>query len=168
MNAMQKTSPSQHKDDAQITNILKVPKLKLKLSQPFQKHVESEQSSTESDSESDNDNDNEDDDNDTMMQMNMSNDPSTVDHHQPQQPQQTLPFSLAEQQQLEHYPYDANNTLEQINRFTENANESGSRQRICQPIPMRKCKVLMMNFQRITLYSMHHCHQNQLQCQPHK
>lgn len=126
MNAMQKTSISQQKDDEQM----KVPKLTLKLSKSFQKSMESEQSSTESDSGSDNDNDNEEEENDTAMQGGMSNEMNS-DHHQINRNNQTLALSSAEHQeqlqQHEQYPYDANDSLfESSDRFTNNANESES------------------------------------------
>lgn len=130
MNAMQKTSTTQQKDGGgggDDQQQMKVPKLKLKLSKPFEKPDESEQSSTESDSGSDNEND--DEENDTAMMSGMSTEMNSNDldqHHQ------ALAFNhqsddQQQQQQHEQHPYDANNSfLDASNRFAaENANESG-------------------------------------------
>lgn len=135
MHAMQKTSSS-HQDDDEPETLLKVPKLKLKLSKPFQKLIESEQWSTESDSGSDNDNYNENEDGENGDGVSHELNSNELNHHQYQLQQQTLPFSSDEQQQQEqhhhqqqheHYPYDANNSvLEMANQFADNANESGS------------------------------------------
>lgn len=121
MSAMQKTSVSQPKDEEQ-----KVPKLKLKLTQPFQNPVESEQSSTESDSDSDNEN--EDEENATHEQSNMSNEIGTNDTELQLQQQQLS--QLPEQQLQQQYPYDGSSCLMDTSNITtnheENLNESVS------------------------------------------
>lgn len=130
MNAMQKTSTSQQKDGGggDDQQQMKVPKLKLKLSKPFEKPDESEQSSTESDSGSDNEND--DEENDNAMMSGMSTEMNSNDlnqHHQALAFNHQSNDQKLQQQQHEQHPYDANNSfLDASNRFAaENANESG-------------------------------------------
>lgn len=114
MNAMQK--PEGTEDTS-----LKVPKLKLKLSMPFQNPIESEQSSTESDSDSDNDED-ENVSHEQENSLNEINEPIQKElEHQP--------FS---HQEIENQPYsyDGDNSLLKTgnnnNNYEDGANESGS------------------------------------------
>lgn len=109
MSAMQRVEDSE--------TSLKVPKLKLKLTKPFQNPVESEQSSTESDSDSENENDN--DENVSHEQDNTLIDAGSngkgMDIEQLSFPQ---PKDEAQQ-----YPSNAiNNNIS----FDESLNESGS------------------------------------------
>lgn len=137
---MQKTSTSQQQQQKDDDNdeqmpLLKVPKLTLKLSKPYEKPVDSEQSSTESDSGSDNENDDEENDNDNANGMSTEMNCNDLNQHDLGIPSTEYPFSSGEQQQQqpqhfqqhEQYAYDANNSLLDVSdRFAENANDSGS------------------------------------------
>lgn len=119
MSAMQNVEKSQ--------TSLKVPKLKLKLTQPFQNPVESEQSSTESDSESENENDDDDEENVPHEQGNASID---VDSNGKMMEPEQLPFS-EHNVEVQQYPYNTNTNTSNcltsaINNNNESLNESGS------------------------------------------
>lgn len=116
MSAMQRVEESQ--------TSLKVPKLKLKLTQPFQNPVESEQSSTES--ESDNENEHYDDENISTEQDNLSFDVGSND----KQVEIKQPSFIQSDDEMQHYPYDTSNSntinINTNNSFDESLNESGS------------------------------------------
>lgn len=118
MSAIQRDTMPQEKDDEQTS--LRVPKLKLKLSKPFQKPIESEPSSTESDSDSEND----DEENISNEQCNISNETAANENELAQQS-----FSQPDTER-QQYPYDANNCLLDPgmvnNNYDEDVNESRS------------------------------------------
>lgn len=110
MNAMQKTVVSHQPEE---TNLLKVPKLKLKLSHPIQKPVDSEQSSTDSDSDSDNEN--EDEDRTSLFQQ-----PTDISNETAHNVDQ-LDYSLPNQSQThdQQYLYDASNLILTENSYND-------------------------------------------------
>lgn len=116
-------SAMQNVEKSQIS--LKVPKLKLKLTQPFQNPVESEQSSTESDSDSENENDDDDEENVPHEQSNTSID---GDLNGKVMELEQLPFS-EHNVEVQQYTYNTNTSnclTNAINNNNESLNESGS------------------------------------------
>lgn len=119
MSAMQKVEKSQ--------TLLKVPKLKLKLTQPFQNPVESEQSSTESDDESENENDDDDEDEENVSHE-QGNTSIDVDSNGKVMEPEKLPFS-EHNVELQQYPYNTNTSnclTNAINNNNDSLNESES------------------------------------------
>lgn len=105
---------------------LKVPKLKLKLTKPFQNPIESEQSSTESDSDSENEND--EDENISHVQ---DNTPIESGSNETRMERDKISFSQSHGE-VQQYPYNTNtsdcmsNTINNNNSFDDSLNESGS------------------------------------------
>lgn len=109
------------KSDGNDEISLKVPKLKLKLSQPFQNPIESEQSSTESDSDSDNEN--YDDEHVSHDHGNVSNEAGPIEKELDQQ------LFLHPETEVQPYSYAADDSIlntENTKNVEESANESGS------------------------------------------
>lgn len=130
MNAIQKTSSVQQETDEGQTTLLKVPKLTLKLSKPFQKPDDSEQSSSESESDSDNENEIEVEEDDNVTE-NMSNKLELSDEKLQQSFLQSTGEQNDQQSSLqEQYSYNENNSLLETcntaNDFGEHVNDSGS------------------------------------------
>lgn len=111
---------------------LRVPKLTLKLTKPFQNPVESEQSSTESDSESENDDDEENvshEQHDSNAPIDVKSSEKVMNHEQPS-------FLQPDTEAVHQYPYNTNasdclsntigNNNNNNNGFDDSLNESGS------------------------------------------
>lgn len=118
MTAMQRSEEPQ--------SSLRVPKLKLKLSKPFQNPVESEQSSTESDSDSENEND--DEENISHEQgINTSND---MEINGEEERELNKPLFSQPESEMHNFPHGANESLSKPavndNSYGESMNESGS------------------------------------------